>query len=304
MDKITSPPHPSRTPAGAPFFRVLGMGTACMDYLVSVHDFPEENSQVYTEALTAQGGGNCGNTLVGLSRLGVETALVTRIGTDTIGRQILHSLKSEGVGTDFVVQTGDRSPISFIIVNDRHHSRTVIHRKGVDYDLPLEVDPSWLDNVDMVYLGGRFDAEKNVAAEARKRGIEIVVEAEHTNTFADQLFPHAHVVITSQPYHHQYFKNDHYVENLQRIVAMGPGIAVVTLGEKGAALVSAEGVMEMKAFEVSAVDTTGAGDAFAAGFIYGCLHRWPIENRLRFAQRMAAHQCTFRGARSGLARAF
>ena len=165
----------------------------------------------------------------------------------------------------------------------------------------MDINPSWLDNVNLVYLGGRFDAEMVVAAEAKKRGIDIIVEAEHTNTFADQLFAHADVVITSQPYHHQRFKNDHYMENLERIIALGPGIAVVTLGDKGAAVVSPDGALEMKAFDISPVDTTGAGDAFAAGFIYGCLHRWPLETRLWFAQRMAAHQCAFFGARKGLA---
>ncbi|MBI9087440.1 MAG: carbohydrate kinase family protein [Desulfobacterales bacterium] len=293
---------PSSTLSGGSPFRVLGMGTACMDYLVSVHDFPEENSQVYTETFEVQGGGNCGNTLVALSRLGIEAAIVTRIGTDAVGRQIHHSLKSEGVDTGFVIETDDRSPMSFIVVNDRNDTRTVIHRKGVGYGLPMDVHPSWLDNVDLLYLGGRFDAETVVAAEAKKRGIEIVVEAEHANTFADQLFAHADVVITAQAYHHQHFGNDHYVKNLERIIAMGPGIAVVTCGEKGAVLVSDDGVIEMKAFDISAVDTTGAGDAFAAGFIYGCLHRWPLENRLWFAQRMAAHQCTFFGARKGLAK--
>jgi sulfofructose kinase len=300
MENLPMPSNPSLTPSETRPFKVLGIGTACMDYLLSVPAFPEENDKVYAEDMEIQGGGNCGNTLAGLSRLGIGTSLVTRIGSDATGREIRRSLEKEGVGTDDILETGDRSPVSFVVVNRSGRTRTVIHRKGIGYDVPFPFDPKWLRHVDLVYLGGRFDMERQVAAEAKKRGIMVVVEAEHTGTGAHRLFGHADAVITSEDFHRAYFGSDDVENNLARIAARGPDTVVATRGERGAMLWNKGEFFCTKAVEVTVVDTTGAGDALAAGVIYGLLHSFAPQRLLEFSRQVAAHKCRFSGARKGL----
>jgi sulfofructose kinase len=70
----------------------------------------------------------------------------------------------------------------------------------------------------------------------------------------------------------------------------------VTLGIRGSAALDGERFVQAPAVAVTAVDTTGAGDVFRAGFIYGALQRWPSERTLRFANAAAAVSCTRRGA--------
>lgn len=74
----------------------------------------------------------------------------------------------------------------------------------------------------------------------------------------------------------------------------------VTLGERGAMAIDKDGVHHAPAFEVDAVDTTGAGDVFRAGFIYALLRGWPTDDILRFANAAAAVSCTRLGALAGI----
>jgi sulfofructose kinase len=74
----------------------------------------------------------------------------------------------------------------------------------------------------------------------------------------------------------------------------------VTLGERGALALDGDTIHHVPAFRVRALDTTGAGDVFRAGFIYALLRGWPAENILRFANAAAAVSCTRRGALGGI----
>jgi sulfofructose kinase len=77
-------------------------------------------------------------------------------------------------------------------------------------------------------------------------------------------------------------------------------VLVVTLGEQGAAALADDRFLRAAAMNVNPIDTTGAGDVFRAGFIYGLLERWPIERCLTFANASAAVACTRRGALNGV----
>ncbi|MCZ6679310.1 MAG: PfkB family carbohydrate kinase [Candidatus Poribacteria bacterium] len=87
---------------------------------------------------------------------------------------------------------------------------------------------------------------------------------------------------------------------LQRLCEFGAKIAVVTLGERGCVAKWEKGIFAFPAFPVNVIDTTGAGDAFHGGFIYGLLQDWPVEQTIRFASAVAALNCCNLGGRSGL----
>ena len=80
------------------------------------------------------------------------------------------------------------------------------------------------------------------------------------------------------------------------------GLLMVTLGERGSAALDGDRFYHVPAPPVNAVDTTGAGDVFRAGFIYGLLQRWTTEELLRFANNAAALSCTRRGAMAAVPR--
>ncbi len=87
---------------------------------------------------------------------------------------------------------------------------------------------------------------------------------------------------------------------LRALRRVHPGILCVTLGMRGAMALEGDRLIHLPAFAVHAVDTTGAGDVFRGGFIYGYLQGWPLEQTLRFANAAAAVSCTRFGAMSSV----
>lgn len=281
--------------------KVLGLGIATIDYIVSVDKFPNPDDKIRSENWSIEGGGNCANTLVALSRLGIQTSILTKIGTDSIGKHIKESLNKEDVSTENLHQSGDASPYSFIIVDTNQNTRTIIHHPGALYSDDIPFNDNSLDNVDLLYLDGRFyKTAKQLALNAKKQEIPIVLEAERTGLYVEDILQFVDVVITSERYHHDYFGNNHFKANLERMIAQGPSIAITTLGEKGSIARMPDQTILVDAYKTEVVDTTGAGDAFIAGFIYGYIKDWNIKRCLDFASKLSAKKCQEIGCRKGL----
>ena len=87
---------------------------------------------------------------------------------------------------------------------------------------------------------------------------------------------------------------------LRKLRAANDGLLCVTLGARGALALDGDRPVYSSGFPVRAVDTTGAGDVFRGGFIYGLLQHWPVERVLRFANAAAAASCTRLGAIDGV----
>ena len=87
---------------------------------------------------------------------------------------------------------------------------------------------------------------------------------------------------------------------VEELYEFGARIAAVTLGERGCVAKSEAGILTLPAFPVDVVDTTGAGDAFHGGFIYGVLQNWSVTEIVRFASAVASINCRQLGGRSGL----
>ena len=87
---------------------------------------------------------------------------------------------------------------------------------------------------------------------------------------------------------------------MERLWQYGPSWAALTLGDQGCVVRDARGLWRFPAHQIDVVDTTGAGDAFHGGAIYGLLHRWDMEHTIRFAAAVAALNCRRLGGRTAL----
>jgi sugar/nucleoside kinase (ribokinase family) len=280
---------------------VLGIGIATVDYLLTVPRYPSKDTKSHCSSFITEGGGNCANTMVALSRLGVKTFILTCVGNDNVGMQIKTSLQKEDVVTDYIIEKGKQSPLSIIIVGKDDTSRTIIHRSGGDYTKALPCRDTILEGIDLLYCDGRFSATaEKLAHAARKKGIRMVVEAERTGLDVEKLFCFADILITSKNYHMQAFGTEHFKENMKMLTTKGPRLVITTLGAQGCLCMTGKELLKKPSVKTKVVDTTGAGDAFIAGIIYGILHGWKIEKSLHFASQVAAFKCRKPGARAGL----
>ncbi|DBA71695.1 TPA: hypothetical protein ACH3X2_001144 [Trebouxia sp. C0005] len=97
--------------------KVVGLGLACWDFLAQVATFPKPDEKLRTQRMETRGGGNCANALTAASRLGTDACLVTKVGNDRIGQQIVQELQADGVNTDFLLRSQGASHFSYMIVD-------------------------------------------------------------------------------------------------------------------------------------------------------------------------------------------
>ena len=287
-------------------FDAVGFGLNAVDHLIVVPTYPAFDTKVRLCEHTQAAGGQTASAMVALSRLGMRTAYAGRFGSDTEGKFGLAELVAEGVNTRLAeVIEGARNQIAFIIIDERNGERTVIW----DRDERLAYQPAEAP----VEIAGRgrvlhLDAHDPpacaaLAHEARRKGAIVSLDVDNIYEGLPQLLPLIDVLISSKEFPHRLTGIIDERASLIEIKARyGCAIVGMTLGERGS-LVYQEGTfLESPAFAVpgGCRDTTGAGDAFHAGFIYGLLRGEEIESSLRLANATASLKCRALGARTSL----
>ncbi|MBI3990998.1 MAG: hypothetical protein HY350_02500, partial [Candidatus Omnitrophica bacterium] len=107
-------------------------------------------------------------------------------------------------------------------------------------------------------------------------------------------------LVASEVFAHDFGGDAPLPDIARKLLKMGPRVVVITRGKEGALCVTADDEFFTPAFSVRAVDTTGAGDVFHGGFIYGLLQEWGLKKVMEFASAVAALKCLKLGGRAGI----
>ncbi|MFH0875988.1 MAG: PfkB family carbohydrate kinase [archaeon] len=188
----------------------------------------------------------------------------------------------------------------FIIVDKNTNSRTILHRSGPSYDEILDFSERVVENVDLVFLDGRFhNSALKLAKYAHAKNIPVFVDAEKEEHFVQDLFPYANIIKTSKRFSQSFYKSNNIEKNLRKIISTGAVAAITTLGQDGSILLTHEGLSKFDAASCNSIDTTGAGDVFNAGIIFGYLNKWKWNDTMNFASKISSIKCESFGARKG-----
>src|SRR5437867_10369142 len=244
--------------------------------------------------------------MTALQRLGLRTAYARRIGSDEDGRFGLRAIQSEGVNLDFCETTdGADNQVAFIIIDTRSGERTIIW----DRDERLSYRPNEAP-IDLATRGRilHLDAHDPPACAAMARAAHeaaAIVTADIDNIYEGlpDLLPLIDVLITSSEFPHRLTGiSDLRASLIETKARYGCAIIGATLGARGAIILCEGQFIESPAFEVpgGCRDTTGAGDAFHSGFIYGMLRNEDLESCMKFGNAVAALKCRSLGGRAAL----
>lgn len=287
-------------------FEAIGFGTNAVDFLIEVPEYPAFNSKIALSDYVQAAGGEVATTMVGLRRMGLKTCYVGRFGTDAEGDFGLRSLRDEAVDVSFAEQIpGARTQIAFIVIDERNGERTVIwHRdKLLAYD---ETDaPISAAALGKVLHFTPHDTQACLLMAQRAKAEKTVVSIDIDNVFEgiDELLPQVDVLISSAEFPEKLVgikeKKDSLRELRQRF---GCKVVGMTLGEKGSLILCENRFIETNGFAVpnGCRDTTGAGDAFRVGLLYGLLTGETVENAALMANAVASLKCRALGARTAL----
>jgi sulfofructose kinase len=276
---------------------VLCVGHASYDLIFSVSRHPDADEKIVADNLLICGGGPAANAAVCVTRLGLTSAFAGYLGRDLYGEQHFHELNNAGVDTRLIIRGDSPTPLSTILVKP-DGKRCLINYKGDTKALPA-------DALTLAYIPAKvvlFDGHEPfislpLAKQARQTNIPTVLDAGsmHEGTLA--LMSRVDYLVCSEKFASQYAGDER--QALSRLAELAP-VVVITLGERGLIWQRGHEQGALPAYPVSAVDTTGAGDAFHGAFAAALAAGLEWQSLLRYASAAGALCCTQMGARLGL----
>jgi sugar/nucleoside kinase (ribokinase family) len=288
-----------------PGFDVLGIGNALVDIISSVddsfieaHDFPrgattmvdlERSEAVYADLPPAQetSGGSCANTVAGLASFGASVAFIGRVRDDQLGKIYTHDLRSLGVHFDVPPATsGPATGRCLVMVTPDAHRTQCTYLGASTFIGPEDVDPDLVGRAQVTYLEGYLwdqppakDAIRKAAAAARDARRQVALTLSdplcvdrHREEFRVLVADEIDVLFANEVEICSLYEVDDFDAALQQLRHQCR-VGALTRSEKGSVVIASDEVHVIDADPVDRlVDTTGAGDQYAAGFLYGLTH--------------------------------
>ena len=287
-------------------FDAAGFGVNAVDHLIVAPDYPDAGSSTRLVEHRKGAGGQTASAIAALQRLGMRTTYAGRFGSDPEGCFGLQSLKDEGVDVEFAeVIEGARTQIGYIIIEARRGERTVIWDRDARLAYTAEDAPLAFAGLARVVHIDSHDPHACVAMARTARSAGTIVSADIDNVYegVHDLLPLIDVLISSKEFPRLLTGvEDAHAALAETKARYGCPLIGLTKGGRGASVLCEGEFLETPAFQVpgGCVDTTGAGDAFHGGFLYGMLRGETVESSLRTGCAVAALGCRAIGARAGL----
>ncbi len=281
---------------------VYGVGQCALDHLALMSTYPEADAKAEFDQLEIQGGGPVATALVALSRWGVSCRFAGVIGDDNFGEAIRQSLEMENIDTTGLqVRENACSQFAFIAI-DGTGRRTIFWRRPSGPPLTAaELDPDAIRTARLLHTDGlMIDASLAAARLAREAGVTVVVDAGTLREGMLELASQSDHFIASEKFGQALVGADDPEQACRQIVALGPAVAAVTLGDRGYVALDRGTLIRGAAQPAHTIDTTGCGDVFHAGYIYGLLQGWDPTRSLTGAARAAARVSEQLGGRAGI----
>lgn len=284
---------------------VIGVGANSVDYVHLLPGYPQPFGSFAKMKIERQEilcGGQMATAMSACARFGLRVRYAGVTGTDENGRRVRQELKRRGIDlTDLIIRDA-QNQFAVILVDETNGDRIVLWDRDErlmmrERDIPVDAIAAarvlHVDDVDQpaAILAARVAREHDVPVTSDIdrltdrtaeliEAVSIPIFAEHVPKALTGVADHGDALARLRQPHHR--------------------LLCVTLGEQGAMALDADGLHFAAAFQVEVVDTTGAGDVFRAGFIYGLLRGWSTDDILRFANAAAAVSCTRLGALGGI----
>lgn len=265
---------------------VVGLGNACLDTVLALERLPLAGDKLPLLSQRDLVGGQVAGAMAGCARLGLATRFLLRTGDDEAGGVIRSRLAEAGIGLDLARVIPGAHSARALILREPQGERIVLWDTPAELAvLETEITADVLDGAAALFFDGRDGAACLAAARlARNRGIPVVADLDHHYPHTPALLPWIDHLVSPASFGH----------------AHGPATVVVTRGAAGCEAWEGDRHLHVPAFSVPVVDTTGAGDAFHAAYIYALLQGWPLPRRLKFANAAAGLACGALGSLAGM----
>ena len=281
---------------------LVGVGLNATDMLIRLPHYPALGSKVEFRSAEILPGGQVATAVAACRQWGLRTRYVGKIGDDSAAAIHRAEFDRLGVEAHLVTAAGCASQQAVILVDDAGE-RTVLWKRDNRLTLlPEELRREWISNARALHVDGHDTAAAVAAAGwARAAGVPVIADLDDLYPGVEALLEKIDYLITSRDIPGRLTGKPDLRQSLPEVrKRYGGRLAAATLGHGGVLAWDGARFHYAPAFQVNTLDTTGAGDIFHAGFIYGLLQEWPLPRQLAFACAAAALNCTASGARGGI----
>lgn len=282
---------------------VVGFGASSVDYVNLLPCAPggaAAETKLRINAHFVSCGGQVATMLATCGALGLTTRYLGPIGNDENGRRVRADLEARHVDLSRVITREAQNQFAVVLVDQSTGERTVLWHRDPRLllgDAPF--DPALLEGRVLHVDDVDEEAAIRVARMAVAAGVTVTSDLDRMTERTPELVRSVSVPIFAEHLPPLLTGERDPERALRKLRSMHSGLLCVTLGTNGAMALDGDQIVHSPAFAVNAVDTTGSGDVFRAGFVYGMLAGWPTAEVLRFSNAAAAVSVTRLGAMAG-----
>lgn len=290
--------------------RVVVLGGVNMDLVTLTPRFPAAGETVVGRRFLTYGGGKGANQAVAAGRMGARVSMVGRVGDDVFAPQALRALVEAGVDVSTVGVTADTSTGLAIISIDDTAQNQIIQVLGANDTCGSEEEArvlGLLEGADALLLQLEASVELSLrcAQAAKEQGVRVILDPSPVRPLPAEFYDCCDIItpnetdaeaLVGEPVRDR----EAAARAAEVLVSRGVGAAIVTLGPQGTVFATAEGSGYVPAFEVDAVDSVGAGDAFNGALAVALAEGMDLERAVRVGSAAGALAVTKRGAQDSM----
>ncbi|MEA3272576.1 MAG: carbohydrate kinase family protein [Patescibacteria group bacterium] len=298
-------------------FDIISIGDSVLDTFLKLEDAvlipsKEEHNPmlclVYADKIPIEHfeqkiAGNAANNAIGSSRLGMKAAFYSVVGNDDSGKKIIKGIKAEKVSTKYLV-IDKKQPTNYTVVLNYNGERTqLIYRLDRQYNLPKLSKTKW---VYYTAVGkNHINLEKDIIKYVKRNGAKLgfnpgAYQLERGVKALKDVLKVTEILFVNKEEGFKLVGRHKMKDLLLKLCDLGPKNVVVTDGSKGAYASDCKDCYSMGVFPTKVVEMTGAGDAFATGFISGIYYSKDVSEALRWGTANSTSVISFIGPQEGL----
>jgi ribokinase len=291
-------------------FDVVGFGALNVDKLFKVNKIAGAEEEGFIMDCEEACGGSAANTSVGLARLGCKVGFIGKVAEDREGKMLIEDFRKEGIDTDGIIHAKNGRSGTVMGFVDKKGERALYVDPGVNDSITFdEINKEYASQTKFLHLTS-FVGEKSFQTqrklvEATPKNVKLSLDpgelyARKRLEALGSLVKRAFVLMPNRGELELLTKKADYREGAEFLLEKGVEIVAVKLGSKGCYVTDGKQSHNVEPFKVKVVDTTGAGDAFCAGFLYGLISGKSLYECGRVGNFVASRCIMKMGARTGL----
>ena len=291
-------------------FDVVGFGALNVDLLFKVNRLARAEEESFIEDYTEACGGSAANTTVGLARLGCKVGFIGKVAGDREGKLQLDCFSAEGVDTNGIIKAEQGKSGAVLGFVDKKGARALYINSGVNDTIKFEeIKPDYASQAKFLHLTS-FVGEKSLQTQKQllttlPSDVKVsfdpgAVYAQKGYSAIEPIIKKTYVLMPNSFELEQLTGESDYCKGADFMIGRGVKIVAVKLGSAGCYVTDGRERLRIEPFKVKVVDTTGAGDAFCAGFLYGLIKNKSLSECGRLANFVASRCIMEMGARAGL----